>query len=59
MTPTETSAAETAVDAGQQPDPPAAPSDDQNPAIIDARKTFVITMISSVLFVGAILLFIL
>ena len=37
----------------------AAPPDDQNPAIIDARKTFVITMVGSVLFVGAVVIFIL
>ena len=42
-----------------QPAPPPAPADEHNPAIIDARKTFVITMISSVLFVGAIVVFIL
>jgi len=59
MTSTETPTAATALATGHQPDPPAALPDDQNPAIIDGRKTFVITMVSSVLFVGAILLFIL
>lgn len=33
--------------------------DDQNPAIIDARKTFVITIIGAVLFIGSIVVFIL
>ena len=37
----------------------AAPPDDENPAIIEAHKTFVITMISSALFIGAVLIFIL
>ena len=37
----------------------AAPPDDQNPAIIEAHKTFVITLISSALFIGAVLIFIL
>ena len=37
----------------------AAPSDDENPAIIEAHKTFVITMITSALFIGAVLIFIL
>lgn len=41
------------------PDPPAPPGDAENPAIIDARKTFIITMVSSVLFIGVIVLFIL
>lgn len=35
------------------------PTDDENPAIVDARKAFVITMWSAVLFVGAIVVFIL
>lgn len=39
--------------------PPEAPPDEQNPAIIDARKTFAITLISTALFVGAVVLFIL
>jgi hypothetical protein len=33
--------------------------DESNPSIIDARKTYVITLVSVVLFVGAVLLFIL
>ena len=33
--------------------------DEQNPAIIDARKTYVVTAIMAVLFIGAVLLFIL
>ena len=37
----------------------AAPPDDENPALIEAHKTFVITMISSALFIGAVLIFIL
>ena len=37
----------------------APPPDDQNQAIIEAEKTFVITMISSALFIGAVLIFIL
>ncbi len=47
------------VPSSAQPEPPAPPPDSENPAIIDARKTFVITLISAVLFIGAILLFIL
>jgi hypothetical protein len=42
-----------------RPAPPTALPDDQNPAIIDGRKTFTITVISSALFIGAVLLFIL
>jgi hypothetical protein len=37
----------------------AAPPDDENPAIIDLHKTFVITVISAALFVGAVVIFIL
>ncbi len=37
----------------------AAPPDDENPAIIEAHKTFVITMIGSALFIGSVLIFIL
>ncbi|MCA9736666.1 MAG: hypothetical protein R3E98_19580 [Gemmatimonadota bacterium] len=33
--------------------------DETNPAILDARKTFLATVIGAVLFIGAILLFIL
>ena len=35
----------------------APPPDDQNPAIIDARKTFVITMVGAALFIGAVFVF--
>jgi hypothetical protein len=34
----------------QQPDVPAPPADAENPAIIDAEKTFKITLISALLF---------
>ena len=37
---------------------PALP-DDRNPAIIDARKTFIITLVSAALFIGAVFIFIL
>jgi len=37
----------------------APPADDENPAIIEAHKTFVITMIGSALFIGSVLVFIL
>lgn len=37
----------------------AAPPDDENPAIIEAHKAFVITMIGSALFIGSVLVFIL
>jgi hypothetical protein len=37
----------------------AAPPDEENPAIIDAHKTFVITLIASALFIGSVLIFIL
>lgn len=37
----------------------APPSDDENPAIVDAKKAFVITVWSSVLFVGVVVVFIL
>ena len=37
----------------------AAPPDSQNPAIVDARKTFVYTMIGSIVFIGLIVVFIL
>jgi len=35
----------------------AAPPDDLNPAIIDARKTFVITLVGAALFIGAVFVF--
>jgi hypothetical protein len=41
------------------PTPPAPPPDPENEAIIDAQKTFRITMISAVLFVAAALVIIL
>ncbi len=37
----------------------AAPPDAQNPAIIDAHKTFVATVITAALFVGSVIVFIL
>ena len=37
----------------------APPRDEENPALIEAHKTFVITMIGSALFIGSVLIFIL
>lgn len=37
----------------------AAPPDDQNPAFLDARKTFLFTVIGAALFIGAVFVFIL
>jgi len=37
----------------------APPPDDENPALVDAKQAFVITVVSSVLFVGVIVVFIL
>ena len=37
----------------------APPPDEENPAIVDAKKAFVITLWSSVLFVGVVVVFIL
>jgi hypothetical protein len=37
----------------------AAPPDDQNPALLDARKTFLFTVIGAALFIGAVFVFIL
>lgn len=37
----------------------APPSDDENPAIVDAKKAFVITMWSGLLFIGVVVVFIL
>lgn len=37
----------------------APPSDDDNPAIVDAKKAFVITVWSSMLFVAVVIVFIL
>jgi hypothetical protein len=37
----------------------AAPPDEQNPALIDLKKTFTLTMILAALFIGAVVVFIL
>ena len=37
---------------------PAPLPDESNPAIIDARKTFIITTVSAALFIGAVFIFI-
>jgi len=37
----------------------AAPPDEENEALIEAEKTFVITMIGAALFIGSVLVFIL
>jgi len=37
----------------------APPSDDQNPAIIDAEHTFIVLIIGAALFIGAVFVFIL
>jgi len=37
----------------------APPPDDRNPALIDAEHAFIITLISSALFIGAVFVFIL
>ena len=37
----------------------AAPPDEQNPAMIDAYKTFIYTMIGAILFIGSVIVFIL
>ncbi len=37
----------------------APPPDELNPALIDAEQTFIITLLSTVLFVGAVFVFIL
>ncbi len=37
----------------------AAPSDDENPILLDAEKAFVVTLIATALFVGAAFVFIL
>lgn len=39
--------------------PPAPPPDERNPAIIDAEHTFVATLLSAALFIGAVFVFIL
>ena len=38
---------------------PAPLPDDRNPAIVDARKTFIITLVSAALFIGAVFILIL
>ena len=51
---------ETQVTTSEAADAALAPlPDDQNPALIEAHKTYVITLISSALFIGAVLIFIL
>jgi hypothetical protein len=42
--------AHSTANAPRQPDVPAPPADAENPAIIDAEKTFKITLISALLF---------
>ena len=37
----------------------AAPPDEQNPALLDAQKTFLFTVIGAALFIGAVVVFIL
>jgi len=41
------------------PDVPPPPPDDQNPALIDARKAFIITLVGALLFIASVVLFIL
>jgi len=48
-----------AEDRSEELDVFAPPPDDQNPAIIDARKTYIITILSAVLFCGAVVVFLL
>jgi hypothetical protein len=36
-----------------------APSDDENPALIDAEHAFIVTLIGAALFIGAVFVFIL
>lgn len=50
---------DTGLTEGPETGVPAPPPDDENPAIIDAHKTFNITIISAVLFVLAALFIIL
>lgn len=45
--------------AGSEDEALAAPPDEQNPALIDARKTFIYTVIGAALFIGAVFVFIL
>lgn len=52
-------AEEPAQDRSDELDIFAAPPDDRNPAILDARKTYIITILGSVLFCGAVVVFLL
>lgn len=38
---------------------PVAPPDDRNPAILDAKKTFVITVVGAALFIASVFVFVL
>jgi len=49
----------TSDEAGVQAPVPAALPDDRNPAIRDAHRTFIITLIGAALFVGSVFVFIL
>jgi hypothetical protein len=48
-----------AAGAGNVPGVAPPPPDDENPALIDARKTFIITVVGAGLFIAAVVLFIL
>ena len=41
------------------PPVPPPPPDETNPAIIDARKTFAITLVGAALFIGTVVIFVL
>lgn len=41
------------------PEPPVALPDDKNPAIIDARKTMIVTVIGTLMFIASVIVFIL
>ncbi|MFQ5536617.1 MAG: hypothetical protein ACE5GJ_04120 [Gemmatimonadota bacterium] len=51
--------ADTASRNTNEPEVPVAPDDAHNPAIIDAHKTFIITLVSAILFIGAVYILIL
>ncbi len=53
---TDTSTTPAAPETAPVPEPP--PHDDRNPAILDARKTYIITIVSAALFIGAVFIFI-
>jgi hypothetical protein len=53
-----TEQATTPVAPGADASVPAPLPDDRNPAIVDARKTFIITIVSAALFIGAVFIFI-